>query len=63
MVMTKRDFERIATAFRENLDECSDDPVATLALTRGAWAIADVCAESNTRFDRHRFLVACGVES
>ena len=63
MTMTKIDFERLAAAFRENLDTlaAAGDTGGVLALTRGAEAVAGVCAASNDRFDRARFLAACGI--
>lgn len=55
--MTKKDYELIARVLR---DESSDGqayrPDETLCL-----AMADALAEDNPRFDRVKFLVACGV--
>lgn len=63
--MTRNDYELIARAFRESI------PVATLApddlpRVRQGWAtaahaVADMLAAGNARFDRTRFLAACGV--
>ena len=72
MAMTKKDFEAIAEALRDEypLDTSAGETYETV----GAWgkgasdewnttvrAIADVCMASNGRFDRGRFLYACGI--
>jgi hypothetical protein len=69
--MTRKDFEKIAEALRMTLDTTMEDaersnaePVQTIArraaILRSALFVADALEESNPRFDRARFLVACG---
>jgi hypothetical protein len=53
--MTRKHFEAIASAIRELQHGDSID------IDKLARDIADVCAESNSRFDYSRFLRACGV--
>lgn len=55
--MTKQDFELIADIVRHWLVDYPDRQKAT------ANAFADVLQRTNPRFDRARFLKACGVES
>ena len=64
-MMTRKDFEAIAAAVREMRH---DEPRERDKLTghRGAVyklaeKLADVCAGSNGRFDKGRFLRVCGV--
>jgi hypothetical protein len=53
--MTKKDFELIAAVLRANSTE-------TVVRERVALDFADELAATNPRFDRARFLRACGVE-
>jgi hypothetical protein len=58
--MAKKDFEAIAAVIRdvrENVDCSSYSDVSGAIAKR----ISDVCAENNERFDRRRFLRACGM--
>lgn len=48
--MTRKDYEKIAKAFKE-----ATEPVALVYL------LMDVFEEDNPRFDRERFLTACGL--
>ena len=59
--MTRRDFELIASAVKNarlygNHSTERGDAVTTVALN-----LADALETNNTRFDRARFLTACGV--
>ena len=55
--MTKKDFEKLAAVIKTG--RTGDiDPVAD----RMAHSTADMCATLNPRFDRARFLKACGVK-
>lgn len=60
--MTKKDYERIAAALAASkMDRPTD---AQIVQHRFSCArIADALAADNTRFDRARFLAACGVAS
>lgn len=70
--MTKRDFEAIAAAIRAARNECAAphyttpdhgagfDDGASAAACAVAGAVADYCATVNPRFDRARFMAACG---
>lgn len=53
--MTKKDFELIARAFAQS---AKNDQTRTIA-----YRLADALATINPRFDRARFLAACGVAS
>jgi hypothetical protein len=60
--MTRQDFEFIAEIVREtiadpDLDSCVKEPL-TFHMSR---KFADALAQTNPRFDRARFLRACGV--
>ncbi|MCE5292966.1 MAG: hypothetical protein LLG14_27535 [Nocardiaceae bacterium] len=69
--MTKKDFELIAAVFanllREPIHPDCDDPEAEQGAIDGirtaAVNLADALATTNPRFDRARFLQACGVAS
>ena len=65
--MTKKDFEAIARCISDGaLINCATaSDVEMNSATRGKIArqLADVCASDNPRFDRARFLKACGVQS
>lgn len=58
--MTKRDFEAIAAAIKKQVDNAAGKN-APLALAVLADEIADYCERSNPRFNRHKFLKACGM--
>ena len=54
-MMTRRDFAAIAKIIDGlMLTHVEKEPIAQ--------QFADLCAESNPRFDRERFLIACGVK-
>lgn len=70
--MTKKDYEAIARVFsdmrasyfdgsRPHLSE-SERQCGAYAVKRSAVSMCDVFAADNPRFDRSRFLKACGVE-
>ena len=69
--MTKKDFEKIAGAIKDARDALQPDGDSLLSI-RGrhnqvfdslSRTIADVCATTNPRFQRMRFLTACGVDT
>lgn len=62
--MSRKHFEQIAETIRVQLDNVQDDESlysirATIVET--ANRLADVFTEANPRFDRNRFLAACGI--
>jgi len=60
MAMSKKDYVAVARAVDRNIeDEGNDD--AYKASCRLAERLADVFAADNPRFDRAKFLAACGV--
>lgn len=58
--MTRKDFEELAQLFRWFVDHHGRAVVSTRRATL-AGALADYCAKRNPRFDRARFMNACGV--
>ena len=63
-MMTKKDFEAIAGALKDARDAALTDTPRVIpqifdSLSR---TLADVCATTNPRFQRARFLKACGVD-
>jgi hypothetical protein len=58
--MTRKDFVAIAAVFKNQLDVTVDSDERR-TLRNMAHEIADVCADTNPRFDHGRFLDACGV--
>jgi hypothetical protein len=62
--MTRKNFEMIAAVFAKQLDihRAFSEPIGEAAVTDTARAMADQLQRENPRFDRHRFLTACGVE-
>jgi len=66
MTMTKKDYEAIARALARQIDafpSAIENHAAHCARAQTCSNIADHCAADNPRFDRARFLKACGVES
>lgn len=65
--MTKKHFEAIAQTLRDEFEATlpSADPEfirgAAYALEETAKSLADYFARENPRFDRDRFLTACGL--
>lgn len=61
--MTKKDYEKFADMLLGyrccNLDEDGDRVISVLGVAQD---IADIFAADNPRFDRERFLQACGIE-
>jgi hypothetical protein len=60
--MTRNDFELIARAVRETTKGPTGFSVGETDREAFAHSLADMCAAQNPRFDRARFLKACGVE-
>lgn len=64
-MMTRKDFELIAAAIRDSRPHAYGAPherVETVQFDRTATEVAIALSETNPRFDRGRFLAACGVE-
>ena len=65
--MTRKDYIAIAAALNDTLlIDCPSVEFlngAKAAAISASGRIADVLARDNPRFDRERFLTACGVES
>lgn len=63
--MTKKDFEVIAKVFRDYAvysDSFSDSPWRKTAHCEMVSRFTDVLMRENPRFNRDKFLKACGVE-
>ncbi len=58
--MTKKDFELLATTLKEC--RLARKPTELLAIDMVARQIASALTSTNGRFDRDRFLTACGVK-
>jgi hypothetical protein len=61
--MTRKDYQMIAGAFAESLDRVDGGHQMSewLAVSGAALAVSDVLAADNPRFDRVKFLEACGL--
>lgn len=63
--MTKKDYELIASAIKANYDMAINShdlkPTPDYVIKLVAETIAGVLAQQNDKFDRNRFLQACGV--
>ena len=60
--MTRKDYEAIAGALQDARRFCETDNQRR-GTERAALCVATVMAADNPRFDRARFLKACGVQS
>ena len=58
--MTKKHFQALAKAVKDRVDNISNESKAA-SLVYLANDIADVCKRENDRFDRAKFLEACGL--
>ena len=57
--MTKKDFEALARAFASVKPTPNTSNPAESLWEQAVEAVADVCQESNPRFNRSRFFAAC----
>lgn len=65
--MTKKDFELIASAIKDYINysydvEDTDNFIVHDYAERIAYKMADALESKNPRFDKNKFLQACGVE-
>jgi hypothetical protein len=63
--MTRKDFELIAKAIKSAVDyeqTFEDSNTGTRSIAGVAFNLADALADTNDRFDRAKFLKACGVQ-
>jgi hypothetical protein len=60
--MTKKHFIKIAAAFNTEYTSPWRNESERYMLSRLAHQITDAAQEDNPRFDRKRFLKACGIE-
>jgi hypothetical protein len=58
--MTKKDYELVASAFATVAPAPDASALFAAGWLRGVAAMADALQASNHRFDRARFLAACG---
>lgn len=63
MSMTRKDFVAIAAALKNAQPSAHDPNVAHIQHRIDCREVAGVLAGTNPRFDRDRFLAACGVRS
>jgi hypothetical protein len=62
--MSRKDYIKLANALRETVGHVKDSGapmVAVAAVRRLAVTVADVCGADNDRFDRDKFIDACGL--
>lgn len=61
MTLSKRDFEQFAEAIKAEVEERSSSGETLAGLTTAAQIFADIAKRDNERFDRERFMRACGL--
>lgn len=59
--MTRKDYQLIADAITAEVNEWSDRPEAFAAIGHTASRIASALRRDNPRFNRERFMDACGL--
>lgn len=59
--MTRKDYVLIAKSIKQTRDMFADGSPSTKAIDIAAMELATVLKSENQRFDRQRFLTACGV--
>ena len=62
--MTKKDYIIFASVIKQHIEDegGKENPSAKIALERLAKTLCSIFQEDNARFDRTRFLAACGIE-
>lgn len=58
--MTRKHYVAMAVSITEAIEAANDDQAVTAALFRIASDFCDMAKADNPRFDRTRFLAACG---
>lgn len=61
MSMSKVDFQHLAAKIEQRLRLHPAKSAARKVLVQAAQDVADVCAAANGKFQRARFLEACGI--
>ena len=61
--MTRRDYLAMAAAINEDRARFDEDGACRFGVESAAKALAEVLAANNPRFDRERFLAACGIKA
>lgn len=59
-MITRKHYKKIAEVIREEADAMGGNIGGYAAVTSLALTLADVFAEDNPRFDKQRFMKACG---
>ncbi len=62
MPLSRRDFNDLAAIIRTTQTKWLGNGEAITAIGEVAYAITDLCAKYNPRFDRAKFLDACQVD-
>ena len=60
--MSRKDFEAVAAAINTAWNSNQSSPEAQNGIRMAAFALAAKFADANPRFDRARFLAACGIK-
>ena len=60
-MLTRKHFKNLAHGLSLEKPDGSDKTIAMRTWVRSCLAVAGVCHNSNPRFDKQRFLEACGV--
>ena len=60
--MSKKDYELIAATIRTERELFDGNEAAEIGIERIAYGRTDLFYENNDRFDRDKFLIACGIQ-
>ena len=60
--MTRKHFIHLARVLKHMKPSNQDDPMAQRKWKEGCDEIATLCYSHNSRFDKRKFLIACGVD-
>ena len=61
MAMSRRNYVAVAAIIADEVAAYPTDPIAQTVIRNFAERMADTFEEDNARFDRERFLTACGL--